>query len=662
MADVEQQTLINGMKALSVNMAEAARGNRDSVDSFARLGVSAVDATGKLRPIEAVMLDLADVFASSADGAGKNEAAVKLFSKAWEGFLPFLNQGREAIQAQEAEAAKLGRTLSEQDAKAADEFNLELKKLEAAMKGLVTNAGRPLLVSLTDIVRLMKEIASGPVGGSVQSTFAVMGEHLLGLSQAAKEFAVVWKFAFGGGKDSLSFEQLKGELARIEKEWTLRLFKLQHPLASPLLEGPVENKSREVQLIAPGPVKPVATSSAAKPFDQAKYANDLLEIWNTGTRALEIQNKTIREQLDLMFRQEQIADEVRKARDERDRSQLADGLANAERMLEANEQAERHELDGMVTLAQAWLEYDNQVGASREQRYTHQMDLLRATLMKETQLSQDEAGRLIIAFQNNDQQLSQEILSRTAMTAQERETIERQYLTRLAAVQQQHSDDVTAGWARGLQRYVQDNESAFGMAAQMAQRTAQFMEQSFRSFFFDMMDGKVRSLKDVFKSFGQFVKQVIAQIMAQLVTMLALKAAAGMFGGGGGMFGGMFGGGGGGAVMAGGADAGGLFGGLKFASGGPVLGAGNSDTVRAMLTPGEGVLNRKGMAALAQLNAGSVPGESHSSELPKINISIVNSGRTDMPKVTYRQEMKATFIDLIYRDPDVRGVLQHAVT
>ena len=248
------------------------------------------------------------------------------------------------------------------------------------------------------------------------------------------------------------------------------------------------------------------------------------------------------------------------------------------------------------------------------------------------------------------------------MTAQERETIERQYLTRLAAVQQQHSDDVTAGWARGLQRYVQDNESAFGMAAQMAQRTAQFMEQSFRSFFFDMMDGKVRSLKDVFKSFGQFVKQVIAQIMAQLVTMLALKAAAGMFGGGGGMFGGMFGGGGGGAVMAGGADAGGLFGGLKFASGGPVLGAGNSDTVRAMLTPGEGVLNRKGMAALAQLNAGSVPGESHSSELPKINISIVNSGRTDMPKVTYRQEMKATFIDLIYRDPDVRGVLQHAVT
>lgn len=660
MADIEQQTLINGMKALSVTMAEAARGNKDSVDLFARLGVSAVDATGKLRPIEAVMLDLADVFASSADGAGKNEVAVKLFSKAWEGFLPFLNQGREAIQAQEAEAAKLGRTLSEQDAKAADAFNLELKKLEAAMKGLVTNAGRPLLVSLTDIVTLMKEIASGPVGGATQSTFAVIGEHLLGLTQVAKEFGVVWKFAFGGGKDSLSWEQMKGELARIEKEWTTRLFKLQHPLAAPLLDGPVENKSRTIPLSADGSVKPGATSSTGKPFDQAKWATekvelwtgqwnaqhakDLLEIWLTGNRALEIQKKLIGEGLDLMFRQEQIADEIRKARDGEERDLVARGFADADRMLAAQAEAEERERGGMVTLAQAWVEYDNQIGASTEERYTHRMDLLRATLTKETQLTQDEAARLLMAWENHDQELAQQVLSRTQMTGAERETIERQYLTRLAAVHQEFSGDIFEGWKRGMEQYVRNTDSAFGFAAQMAQRTAQFMEQNFRTFFFDVMDEKITSLKDLWQSLGNFVKQMMSQILAQLATMMAMKAITGAFSGGFGL-GGLFGGGG--ISMGGGADVGGLFGGLRFASGGPVLGAGNSDTVRAILTPGEGVLNRRGMEALAQLNSGAVP--SSATQQPVIvNFHGVVAG--EQPQVNVRRQFEGMVIDVILKN------------
>ncbi len=142
------------------------------------------------------------------------------------------------------------------------------------------------------------------------------------------------------------------------------------------------------------------------------------------------------------------------------------------------------------------------------------------------------------------------------------------------------------------------------------------------------------------------------------MTMLALKAAAGMFGGGGGMLGGLFGGGGGGAVMAGGADAGGLFGGLKFAAGGPVLGAGNSDTVRAMLTPGEGVLNRKGMAALAQLNSGAVPVREESHGVPNVTVNVVNSGRNDAPQVGVRQTVKGIVIDLFYRDADVRQMMQ----
>ncbi len=650
MADVDNQQLIAGLKALSVNMVEAQQKTGDGEALFRRLGVAAVDATGKLRPTEAVLLDLAEVFAKSADGAAKTEAVVKLFGKSGLELLPFLNKGKVEIAALMAEAERLGLVLSKDDAEAADKFNDALKKLDAQVKGLTVSIGLPLVRGLTDVLQLFTE---------VEAAVKHAGDEMAGFSKHLSEN--FGKTGVGQGLmdlfTQLGFGHRKGEGQGPNEQALLDALGVNQRVAARKAE-----EGRNVQLEVKKPFPVIGGGTAPSPADQEKLGKAKLEIFLMQNRALEIQNRLAREGVNeylLAFDRQQQLKQIDEQTEER-RGQAI--VKQTQLEVEIREAAQQRERDGLVTLAQAWLEYDNQVGASREQRYTHQMDLLRATLTKETQLTQDEAGRLIIAFQNNDQQLAQQVLSRTAMTAQERETIERQYLTRLAAINQQYSDDVTAGWARGLQQYVQDSESAFGMAAQMAQRTAQFMEQNFRSFFFDMMDGKIRSLKDVFKSFGQFVKQVIAQIMAQLVTMLALKAAAGMFGGGGGMFGGMFGGlfggGGGGAVMAGGADAGGLFGGLKFASGGPVLGAGNSDTVRAMLTPGEGVLNRKGMAALAQLNSGAVPVRDEPRGLQNVTVNVVNSGRSDSPQVGIRQTVKGVMIDLIYRDPDVRQMMQ----
>lgn len=81
------------------------------------------------------------------------------------------------------------------------------------------------------------------------------------------------------------------------------------------------------------------------------------------------------------------------------------------------------------------------------------------------------------------------------------------------------------GWAAGMRQYMGDTASGFGMAADMARRTAQMMEQGFQTFFFDLMDGKIESLKDVFTGLLQFVKQIIAQVTAQLVAQQVLKYA-----------------------------------------------------------------------------------------------------------------------------------------
>lgn len=635
MADVDNQQLIAGLKALSINMVEAQQKTGDGEALFMRLGVAAVDATGKLRPTEAVLLDLAEVFAKSAEGAAKTEAVVKLFGKGGLELLPFMNKGKVEIAALMAEAERLGLVLSKDDAEAADKFNDALKKLDAQVKGLTVSIGLPLVRGLTDVLQLFTE---------VEAAVKHAGDEMAGFSKHLSEN--FGKTGVGQGLmdlfTQLGFGHRKGEGQGPNEKALLDALGVNQRVAARKAD---EGRTVEMEVKKPFPT--VGGGPASSPADQEKLGKAKLEIFLMQNRALEIQNRLAREGVNeylLAFDRQQQLKQIDEQTEERRGASI---VKQTQLEVQIREAAQQRERDGLVKSAQAWLEYDNQVGASREQRYTHQMDLLRATLTKETQLTQDEAGRLVIAWQNQDAQLSQDILKRTQLTGIERETLERQYLTRLAAVHQEFSGNIFEGWRRGMEQYVRNTDSAFGFAAQMAQRTAQFMEQNFRTFFFDVMDGNIKSLNDLFKSFANFAKQMIAQVMAQLATMMAMKALTGAFSGGFGL-GGLFGGGG--LAMGGGADAGGLLGGLKFASGGPVLGAGNSDTVRAMLTPGEGVLNRRGMEALAQLNSGAVP----STREPDIYVNIHNPGRSDAPSVNYRRELKGMMIDIFYSDADFR--------
>jgi hypothetical protein len=374
-------------------------------------------------------------------------------------------------------------------------------------------------------------------------------------------------------------------------------------------------------------------------IDQEKLGKAKLEIFLAQNRALEIQAKLAREAAAAPNEYLLAFDRQQQFRKEDEAEQQRQGQAIVQRTqfeVQLRDRAAISERDALIKNAQAWIDYDNQVGASTELRMDHALELLRANLASQLQITTDEAAKLLNAWSEHESMKAEEILSKTALTAQERETIELQSLTKLASINQQFSGDIAEGWAMGLQKYVQDTQSAFGMGAQMAQRMAQFMEQSFRQFFFDVMDNKIKSLKDLFSSFANFAKQIIAQVLAQLATAMALKALTGGFGGIGGGLSGLFGGGG--------------FGAAKFASGGMVLGAGNQDTVRALLTPGEGVLNRQGMQALGQLNAGQGPTSSEAN----ITVNIHNSGRTDAPQVNYRRQLKSMIVDIIYRDPDLR--------
>lgn len=200
--------------------------------------------------------------------------------------------------------------------------------------------------------------------------------------------------------------------------------------------------------------------------------------------------------------------------------------------IQLDQQGRQKSLDDEVAYYQALKNYREFNFESEASILAADLDLTRANLAKKTELSQEEAGRLLIAWQNHEVDLSNMILDQTKLTEAERSTIRLQYLQESREKELAASNDVAEGWVRGMKRYIKDTQSGFGMAADMARRTAQMMEQSFGKLFFDAMEGKIQSFKDVLKGLLDFTKQIMSQIMGQLITQTILKGVMAGFSGG----------------------------------------------------------------------------------------------------------------------------------
>lgn len=160
LSDVSLETLQKGIKGLSQNIAEANTGIGDGAQVFEALGVSVKNADGTMKSTEAVLLQVADVFANLEDGAVKTALAVKLFGKSGMDMIPFLNQGAAGISQLTAEAERLGLKLTTETARSAEAFNDNLTALKASSSSLGIALARDFLPELTNITNAMREAAN----------------------------------------------------------------------------------------------------------------------------------------------------------------------------------------------------------------------------------------------------------------------------------------------------------------------------------------------------------------------------------------------------------------------------------------------------------------------------------------------------------------------
>ena len=163
-----------GLRNLAGKMAEAQSGNQQAVALFKTLGVSVVDATGKLRPMDDVLADVADKFASWENGANKSAIAAEVFgAKAGTKLIGVLNQGRDGLKGLADEAQRMGAVLGEDAVKQMAEFNDNLDRLGFLARGSAGALIGDLLPAVNKMAADMLN-AARDAGGLVQALGAML--------------------------------------------------------------------------------------------------------------------------------------------------------------------------------------------------------------------------------------------------------------------------------------------------------------------------------------------------------------------------------------------------------------------------------------------------------------------------------------------------------
>jgi hypothetical protein len=160
-SETSLQGLAMGFKFLGRNMDAAGEGGKKTGGAFKEMGIDVRETgNGALRPMNDVLLDLADKFSKMEDGPVKSAKAMKIFGRAGADLIPFLNLGRDGLKENWQQAEKLGMIYTQEAAKAADDFGDSLIALKAGLGATGKEISTQLFPTLTSIVQGMTGVVA----------------------------------------------------------------------------------------------------------------------------------------------------------------------------------------------------------------------------------------------------------------------------------------------------------------------------------------------------------------------------------------------------------------------------------------------------------------------------------------------------------------------
>lgn len=155
-AGVPMEALIGSTIRLNQSITQVAQGVKGpATAAFTQLGISVRDASGNIRSGSDVLKDVADKFASYADGANKSALAAQLFGEQGVKLLPVLNQGSAGLAKLTEEAKKAGVVLDTETVEKASRVDRQFKVLTETFKAAGIRISAEFLPALEKLTTLI---------------------------------------------------------------------------------------------------------------------------------------------------------------------------------------------------------------------------------------------------------------------------------------------------------------------------------------------------------------------------------------------------------------------------------------------------------------------------------------------------------------------------
>ena len=158
-SDTPFETVTGGMQKMARAMDAAASGGKEAQAAFSALGVKVTDAAGNLRPMQDVLLDVADKFSGMQDGARKSALAMAVFGKSGADLIPLLNQGRSAIANLAAESDRMGLTMSSDAQQIASAYDDAMNRVKSLLEGATQKIVIGVMPTLTALAQAFVDTA-----------------------------------------------------------------------------------------------------------------------------------------------------------------------------------------------------------------------------------------------------------------------------------------------------------------------------------------------------------------------------------------------------------------------------------------------------------------------------------------------------------------------
>lgn len=152
LSGIETEGFDKAMVKLGKSMAEASIGTGEGLAAFQALGIEVKDrVTGRLKSVDQVLPQIADMFAKIGSAGAKNTLAMRIFGQEGANMSLLLSKGSEGIRDLRLEALALGSVIGDKTLKRAGEFNNQLDRVKTAVQGAAFVVAAELLPTFENL-------------------------------------------------------------------------------------------------------------------------------------------------------------------------------------------------------------------------------------------------------------------------------------------------------------------------------------------------------------------------------------------------------------------------------------------------------------------------------------------------------------------------------